>query len=119
MKKAELQKNCLCAAREEKIQMCGEKMRAINLKTEYLVNPIGIDLENPRLMWNCEGGKKQTGYRIVAKADGKELWDSGKISSSSMRAEYPVPLVSRQRIEWKVMLWDENGDGGRVVRHGF
>lgn len=92
--------------------MCGEKMRAINLKTEYLVNPIGIDLENPRLMWNCEGGVKQTAYRIVAKADGKEIWDSGKISSSSMRAEYPVPLVSRQRVEWKVLLWDENGEEG-------
>ena len=35
-------------------------MKAINLKTEYLIDPIGIDIKNPRLMWNCEGGKKQT-----------------------------------------------------------
>lgn len=34
-------------------------MKAINLKTEYLVNPIGIDIKNPRLMWNCEGGKSR------------------------------------------------------------
>ena len=45
-------------------------MKAINLKTEYLVNPIGIDIKNPRLMWNCEGGKKQTAYRIIAVSDG-------------------------------------------------
>ena len=25
-------------------------MKAINLKTEYLVNPIGIDIKNPRLV---------------------------------------------------------------------
>ena len=52
-------------------------MKAINLKTEYLVNPIGIDIKNPRLMWNCEGGKKQTAYRIIAVSDGKTVWDSG------------------------------------------
>ena len=61
-------------------------MKAINLKTEYLVNPMGIDMQNPRLMWNCDGGIKQTAYRIVAKSDGKPVWDSGKVNSSSMRA---------------------------------
>ena len=66
-------------------------MKAINLKAEYLVNPIGIDIKNPRLMWNCEGGKKQTAYRIIAVSDGKTVWDSGKVQSSSMRAEYPLP----------------------------
>ena len=35
-------------------------MKAINLKAEYLVNPIGIDIKYNRLMCNCEGGKKQT-----------------------------------------------------------
>ena len=64
-------------------------MKAINLKTEYLVNPVGIDIQKPRLMWNCEGGIKQSAYRIVAVSDGKTVWDSGKVNSSSMRAEYP------------------------------
>ena len=41
------------------------EMKAINLRTEYLVNPIGIDICNPRLMWICEGGTKQTAYQIV------------------------------------------------------
>ncbi|MGN1042523.1 MAG: family 78 glycoside hydrolase catalytic domain, partial [Christensenellales bacterium] len=75
--------------------------------TEYLVNPIGIDIQNPRLMWNCEGGIKQTAYRIVAKTDGKTVWDSGKVLSDGMCAEYPHPLTSRQSVEWTVTLWEE------------
>lgn len=83
-------------------------MKAINLKTEYLVNPMGIDIQNPRLMWNCDGGIKQTAYRIVAKSDEKTVWDSGKVNSSSMYAEYPHKLKSRERVEWTVTLRDEN-----------
>ena len=30
-------------------------MNAIRLKTEHLFDPLGIDIEHPRLMWNCEG----------------------------------------------------------------
>lgn len=94
-------------------------MKAINLKTEYLVNPIGIDIKNPRLMWNCEGGKKQTAYRIIAVSDGKTVWDSGKVMSSSMRAEYPLPPKSRQKVEWSVTLWDENDKEGESASAAF
>ena len=83
-------------------------MKAINLKTEYLINPMGIDIQAPRLMWNCDGGIAQTAYRIVAKSDEKTVWDSGKVCSSSMRAEYPHKLKSRERVEWTVTLWNEN-----------
>ena len=94
-------------------------MKAINLKTEYLVNPMGIDIQNPRLMWNCEGGITQTAYRIVAKMDEKIIWDSGKVNSSSMHAEYPLPLLSRERIEWNVTLWDENDFEGKHSQTAF
>ena len=33
-------------------------MKAIRLRTEYLKNPFGIDMQNPRLMWNCEDGSQ-------------------------------------------------------------
>ncbi|MBQ0125588.1 MAG: alfa-L-rhamnosidase, partial [Clostridiales bacterium] len=85
-------------------------MKAINLKTEYLHNPIGIDITSPRFYWNCEGGKTQTAYRIVAKSGNALLWDSGKVPSSSMtHIRYGgASLKSRQRVEWSVTLWDEN-----------
>ena len=41
-------------------------MRAIRLQTEYLKNPVGIDMEHPRLFWNCEGGMRQSACRILA-----------------------------------------------------
>ena len=83
-------------------------MRAIRLKTEFLKDPIGIDLQNPLLLWNCECGVKQTAYRIVATCAGEVVWDSGKVSTDSMRATYPQILSSRERIEWSITLWDEN-----------
>lgn len=94
-------------------------MKAINLKCEYLVNPIGIDIQNPRLMWNCDGGIKQTAYRIVAKSDEKTVWDSGKVNSSSMYAEYPHKLKSRERVEWTVTLRDENDLDGEPSETAF
>ncbi len=90
-------------------------MKAIRLKTEYLTNPIGIDYTRPRLSWVCEGGKEQTAYRIIAKDDdGNVVWDSEKTNSSKMHL---IPwggeeLKSRQRITWKVELWDEEGNKG-------
>ena len=82
-------------------------MKAIRLRTEYLKNPIGIDLQQPRLMWNAEGGIRQTAYEIVT-----EKWKSGKVESSSMRAVYPIVLKSRERVTWKIRLWDENNKPG-------
>lgn len=78
-------------------------MKAVNLKTEYLKNPIGIDIKSPRIFWNCEGGKKQTAYRIVA-----DNWDSGKVESGSMYAEYPKEMKPCERVNYKINLWDEN-----------
>ena len=94
-------------------------MKAINLKTEYLINPIGIDIRHPRLMWNCEGGTKQTAYRIVAKTDEQIVWDSGKVSSDRMHADYPNDLASRQRVEWSVTLWDETDSEGEPSETAF
>ena len=94
-------------------------MKAISLRTEYLVNPIGMDIRHPRLMWNCEGGTKQTAYRIVAKADEKTVWDSGKVSSERMHTDYPNDLASRQRVEWSVTLWDENDSEGEPSETAF
>ena len=82
-------------------------MKAIRLRTEYLQNPVGVDFSHPRLMWNAQGGIKQTAYQIVT-----ENWDSGRVESASMRAEYPKDLRDRERVNWRVRLWDENGEPG-------
>ena len=82
-------------------------MKAVKLRTEYLIDPVGIDIPNPRVFWTCEGGVKQTAYRIVS-----EKWETGKVESDSMRAVYPLTLVSGERVNYKIKLWDENGEEG-------
>ena len=74
-----------------------------------------MDFTAPRLFWNCEGGKKQIAYQIVASDDeGHLLWDSGKVESSTMRAKWGgKPVAAKMKVLWKVRLWDETGtDGG-------
>ncbi len=83
-------------------------MRAVRLRTEYLENPIGIDLQHPLLHWNCEGGAKQTAFQIVCRNENELVWDSGKVNTSSMQTAYPHSLSSREHIEWQIRLWDEN-----------
>lgn len=41
-------------------------MKAINLKTEHLRNPLGIDVKAPVLSWNDSEGIRQTAYQVVA-----------------------------------------------------
>lgn len=96
-------------------------MKAINLKCEYLKNPIGIDIPNPRLFWNCADGIQQTAYQIIAKEDnGNLLWDSGKVASSQMTGiPYPLNLTSRTRVNWKVKLWDESDRAGEWSETAF
>jgi len=95
-------------------------MNAVNLKTEYLLSPIGIDIVRPRFSWNCEGGSRQTAYQIIAKVNGEIVWNSGKVESASM-THIPYegrPLKAKERVYWSVKLWDENGGSGEIS-HSF
>jgi alpha-L-rhamnosidase len=93
-----------------------------NLRSEYRVNPLGIDVAKPRLSWvleDDERGQKQTAYQILVAStpeilakDQGDLWDSGKISSDqSIQVEYGgKPLESRAACHWKVRVWDAEGE---------
>lgn len=96
-------------------------MKAVHLQVEYLNEPIGIDVKQPRFYWNCEGGVKQTAYQIIAKRGAETIWDSGKVESSSMtHIKYEgKPLKSRDIVTWSVTLWDENGEAGETSENKF
>jgi alpha-L-rhamnosidase len=91
----------------------------INLRTEYVQNPIGLDVKSPRLSWQMHknlNGAKQTAYQILVAAtqtqlssDKGDLWDSGKIDSDqSIQITYKgSELKSGQKAFWKVKIWDE------------
>ena len=83
-------------------------MIATQLLTEYLQDPMGIDIPAPRLFWTCEGGGRQTAYQVTANKQGRLVWDSGKVPGASMRCRWGGPaLGSRAAVTWKVRLWDE------------
>jgi len=90
-----------------------------NLSCEYRINPLGIDVLQPRLSWQMQNSRRgacQTAYQILAASTeaglkGERLWDSGKIESDqSIQVPYGGPsLASGQRVHWKVRVWDETG----------
>lgn len=97
-------------------------MKAVDLKCEYLKNPMGIDIVEPHLFWNCEGGVKQTAYCILAIDDNDNvLWNTGKIISSQMAhiKWCGSRLKSRTKVAWSVTLWDENGNKGERSEVAF
>jgi alpha-L-rhamnosidase len=93
-----------------------------DLKTEYAHNPLGIDVERPRLSWvlsSSERAEVQTAYEIqVASSASKlvtgraDLWNSSKVSSDrSVNVAYAgPPLASRARYHWRVRAWDRHGE---------
>ena len=83
-------------------------MRAINLKTNHLTAPVGIDAGPLFLSWQCADGVRQAAYEIEVTANNKTVWQSGKVQSSAMHADTPAVADSRVRGAWKIRLWDEN-----------
>lgn len=96
------------------------KTQVTKLVTEYHVNPIGIDVEKPRLSWQIiseEENIMQTAYeiRIAGSKSGlskksKQLWASGKVTSDkSVNVVYEgAALKSMERVYWQVRVWDNN-----------
>ena len=92
-----------------------------SLRCEYLENPLGIEVTQPRLSWKLEStqrGQKQTAYRILVASsienldkDQGDLWDSKKMFSdhSSQLVYKGTPLESQMQCFWKVMVWDIEG----------
>ena len=94
------------------------------LRCEYLVNPLGLDVLQPRLDWILVGTEAtprhvmQTAYRILVASskellaqDKGDLWDSGQVQSQETThiAYAGTPLTSRQACYWKVRTWDTTG----------
>ena len=57
-------------------------MKAIRLRTEHLKEAMGVDFSRPELTWNCEGGIRQTAWRILARSGNETVWDSGKVAEA-------------------------------------
>lgn len=97
-------------------------VRATGLRCEYAVDPLGIDVAQPRLYWRLESdqrAQRQSAYQILVASsvdvlakDQGDLWDSGTVSSNeTAHVRYAgKPLQSSQPVFWKLRVWDGNGN---------
>jgi alpha-L-rhamnosidase len=93
------------------------------LRCEYRVDPVGIDVTAPRLSWVIGAdanarGVRQTAYRVLVasslrtlQSNTGDLWDSGRVESAqSAHVVYEGgPMSSGAVAFWKVQIWDEGG----------
>ncbi|OQP59855.1 family 78 glycoside hydrolase catalytic domain [Niastella populi] len=92
------------------------------LRCEMLNNPLGIDVQQPRLSWQLAGKERniqQVAYQVLVastpekleKGEG-DLWNSGKVTSGqSIHIDYKgKPLTSRTTGYWKVKSWTNRGE---------
>ncbi|MEO8334530.1 MAG: family 78 glycoside hydrolase catalytic domain [bacterium] len=89
------------------------------LRTEYAVNPIGIDEPAPRLSWVLHSDRRATmqdAYEIRVAKSASDLgrapvWTSGKVASDeSVNRPYGGPaLLPAQRYHWQVRAWSADG----------
>jgi alpha-L-rhamnosidase len=95
-----------------------------DLRCEYLKDPLGIDVRQPRLGWRLIAkdaqarGLRQTAYRVLVSSSSRrlakdegDLWDSADVASpQSAHVVYAGrPLASRADCFWKVRVRDQDG----------
>ena len=107
-----------CAA---SLRAAGGPEAPANLRCEYRVDPIGIDVRAPRLSWwvrDARRGARQAAYQVLVATSPANLrrgraaaWDSGRVASEkSVHVVYAgKPLRSGRRYWWKVRTWDRGG----------
>ena len=93
-------------------------LQLIDLRTEYMKNPLGLDVDKPRFSWILKSEANntvQSSYRIIIKemrTDGKIVWDSGLIADDqSIHIEYSgEALKPMSRYDITVQVQDNHND---------
>jgi alpha-L-rhamnosidase len=106
-------------------------LSAVDLRCEYLENPLGVEAAAPRLSWQVRGegrSLRQSAYQVQV-AENPEgltssaglLWDTSKISSDQTThiAYQGEALKSGQRAFWRVRAWDQNDQPGAWSETAF
>ena len=108
----------VCIACHATLQSGNAHFIVKNLKTEYAVTPLGLDVELPRFSWQMESlgaerGLQQTAYQIIVSDEkGNIVWDSGKTQNGfSLNVVYNgTSLQPSTRYSWTVTVWNQRGE---------
>ncbi len=103
---------------------------AVNLKCEYLVNPLGVDTPQPRFTWQMSDtreGAEQGSWQIIVTTAGESnsgreniIWDSEKVNSSASLVKYCGPALKPfTRYSWSVTIWDQKGKESQSSETAF
>ena len=89
------------------LNSCVNNTEPVNLRTEYLTEPLGLDTPNPRFTWEYAGGIDNftpSRYEISIGTDPKHLqtYTEG------------MPLQPHTRYYWQVAVWDQQGNKSRL-----
>lgn len=114
-------------------QLGTDKLEPIELRCEYLVNPLGIDVVQPRFSWRLEGSgqrsevraQKQGAYRVLVASSLEkleqnqgDLWDTGKVESD--RSTHLVyngeALISHMQCFWTTPLSPHESLSGHLTQ---
>ena len=93
-----------------------QKTTVADLSCEHKINPIGVDVAQPRMSWKLKSAARnvmQIAYNIQVATDKnfskkKIVWESGKVNSSEsiLQSYHGNPLSSATRYYWRVKVWD-------------
>lgn len=98
------------------MSLMGYSQTPVNLNCEHLVNPLGIDVLQPRFSWQLKSNKDdvfQTAYQIEMATDSialikekESVWTTGKVTSEAMLISYNgAALQSFTTYFWRVKVW--------------
>ncbi|NCB06999.1 MAG: alpha-L-rhamnosidase [Bacteroidia bacterium] len=94
-----------------------QKVNIDGLQVEYLENPLGVDVQQPRFSWKMiseQRGVSQAAYQLIVseslgevKKEAGSIWNSGKLTGNqAVNIEYAgAPLKSNRKYYWRVRVW--------------
>ena len=96
---------------------CIAQLKVVNLLCENRVDPIGLDVTQPRFSWQLQSDRRnvmQTAYEIVVAPHPSFkaiVWSSGKINADqSVHVPYGGPaLQAGHTYYWTLKVWDDKG----------
>ncbi|MEP7323267.1 MAG: alpha-L-rhamnosidase N-terminal domain-containing protein, partial [Saprospiraceae bacterium] len=96
-----------------------QALKVYDLRIEQLINPLGLDMIQPRLSWKLQSdafNTMQTAYEItvatVPDFNPKNMvWKIKTATDQSINIKYTgKALMSNTRYYWKVTVWDNHGN---------
>lgn len=101
--------------------VCLAQVKVNHLLTENRVNPLGLEVTQPRFSWQLTTTKRnvmQTAYELRVSENASDLtkgksliWNTGKVTAdSSVHVAYQgESLASGKQYFWQVRIWDNQG----------